>query len=149
MEATVFVSHTTPVSQAMGLLQEKTGCNVGNLDAPWKTLDSRVITPPEASIETKMKLLVHEQDLSSPDALQLIAKNATRAATVRELLSFLWLHPEEQLKYPIVALGEPGADDGPIVAYSYMVGPVRMIFIGRPSDTCKWETGCRLLVVPV
>ncbi len=133
----------------MEQLVAQTGCKLGNMDTPWKALDSRTLAPPEASIETKMKLLACEQDLSSSEALQLATKNATRAATVRELLSFLWIKPEEQLNYPIVALGEPGADDGPIVAYSYMVGGVRMLFIGKPSDTCKWEAGCRLLVVPV
>ena len=57
MSTTVFVSYITPVSKVMELVVEKTGCKMGNLDTPWKLLDSRVIAPPEASIETKMLLL--------------------------------------------------------------------------------------------
>ena len=131
----------------MELVVEKTGCKLGSVYNIWAFLDSRVIAPPEASIETKMKLLVHDLDLSSPSASELIGKNQARAATVRELLTFLWTYPEEQLKYPVVALGEPPDGNTPIVAYAYMVGNTRMIFIGVPSDTCKWEAGCRFLVV--
>ncbi len=146
---TVFVSHTTPVSKLMELLAKKTGCGMGNLDVPWKTLDSRLLAPPEPSAEMKMGLLADGKDMSSPEALLLAEQKSARAATVRELLMFLWTFPEEQLNYPIVALGEPDAVDGPIVAYSYVVGGARMVFIGKPSETCKWEAGCRFLVVPV
>lgn len=144
---TTLVSHTTPISRLMEVLVEKTGCRMGNIDAPWPVLNSRVLAPPESSVETKIRLCYSDQDLSPDQANSLAITSESRPATVRELLIFLWTYPEEQFKYPLVALGEPGDADGPIVAYGYMVGRDRLIFIGRPSESCKWEAGCRFLIV--
>ena len=96
-----------------------------------------------------MRLVPVTEDLQSRAAMDLIGSNQSRPASIRELLTFLWTYPEEHLKYPIIALGEPPDEAGPIVAYSYVANGVRLIFIGRPSDTCKWEAGCRLLAIPV
>lgn len=144
---TTFVNPAIPIRELVDALARATGCQMGNEDVPWQSLAGIVAPPPRPSVETKIRLRECENDYSGAEAIALIGINGTdRPANARELIVFLTTFAGEQLKYPIVALGEPGDAAGPIVAYAYMVGGMRMLFIGRPSETCRWEVGCQFLV---
>lgn len=151
---TVFVNPATPINELMDALVKATGCRMGNVDVPWQALDSKTCASECSSVEMKMRLAVGGQDYSLSEAPGFISAydgGECRPANTRELLVFLATYVKEQLRYPeypVVAFGEHGDERGPIVAYAYISGQGdRMLYIGRPSDTCKWEAGCRFLVV--
>lgn len=57
--------------------------------------------------------LVHfDEDMPSDDAVSEIFLRGLRPATIIELLTFGVMHPEEQQKFPIVALGSVGKMNG-------------------------------------
>lgn len=147
---TVFVNPATPINELMEGLVRATGCRMGNVDVPWSALGSKVSAYECSSVEMNMRLAVSCRDHQHSDALEFLGAyegGNWRPANARELIVFLMTLVDEQLKHPVVALGETDDLLGHIVAYAYKFEDRRMIFIGRPSDTCKWEAGCRFLVV--
>ncbi len=150
---TVFVNSAIPIGEVMDALVRATGCRMGNVDVPWQSLKSRNSAPPCFSVKAEMKLTSYICDLPTDEAIAFAGQHeggTYQPATAHELVTFLTTFVKEQLEfpqYPVVALGEPGDECGPIVAYAYMAGNQRMLFISRPTPNCKWEAGCRFLIV--
>jgi hypothetical protein len=83
--------------------------------------------------EWEWKLVHIDRDISSEDAKSAVEVDGWSPAKAEHLLTFGAMFPEEQRKYPIVALGSVGEPDGR-----------RLVLIldtddsGRHLDLCGW-----------
>lgn len=83
--------------------------------------------------------------------LEEIGRRGCRPATARELLSFGILYPDEQRKFPIVALGTVQLLDGKNqVAYLWALGKDRRVGLDDiVTSKTAWHAGVRFLAVPI
>lgn len=123
----------------------------GNYD--WKNDDitaSRFPIVGEGIVEYEFRYLHPNETISSEKVLDLTkkldTKNPWESAKTEHLLTFGAAFPDEQRKFPIIALGSVGRVSGyRRVPYLYEVGA------GRGLDLDWWDgdwySGCRFLVV--
>jgi hypothetical protein len=91
--------------------------------------------------------LVHfDRSISSDDAVAELDRRGLRPATITELLAFGVAYPEEQRKFPIVALGSVTEVFGRrFVPYLYRDGAGRDLYLDWLDG--GWAGGCRFLAV--
>ena len=97
--------------------------------------------------ELKLELVPFNRTISSNDAIQELKQRGLRPATPPELLAFGATYPEEQRKYPIVALGSVWQrwDGYRFVPYLSSDGDRRGL--DRSFFGGGWRAGCRFLAV--
>ena len=97
--------------------------------------------------ELDVELVHFNRPISSDDALHELDRMGFRAATLPELLAFGSKYPEEQRKYPIVALGSVWRDDfgDRRVADLYGLASGRSLHLYWCED--DWNSDCRFLAV--
>ena len=97
-------------------------------------------------VELDLELVHYDHNFSSDDAVKEMAKRGLRPATIEELLAFGVKYPEEQLKFPVVALGSSArVDGGRHVPFLSRDGAERDLNLGWWDG--GWRGGYRFLAV--
>ncbi len=119
----------------------------GNYD--WKNDDitaKRFPLSGTGKVAFEPKLFHFDRDISSENAIKEMEKDGLRPAKIEELLAYGALLPEEQRKYPIVALGSVAEVYGDRdVAYLSRGGSRRRLDLDWFD--VDWRGGCRFLGV--
>ena len=100
----------------------------------------------EGKVDLEVKLFHFDRSISSEDAKRTIEESGYQVAQTEHLLAYGAKNPEEQRKYPIVALGSVGKVHGDhFVPYLGKDGSERYLRLGWwDSD---WHYHCRFLAV--
>lgn len=97
--------------------------------------------------EIELKLFHFNKAMASEDVIKEMDKQGYRPAELPELLALGAKHPDEQKKYPIIALGSVWQDwdGGRYVAYLRLGGSERKLGLGCYG--IDWGEGCRFAAV--
>ena len=96
-------------------------------DVMWRGEDLKNIgygdttLPPNGKVEVKMELVHLKGNEKFDDVLKELDRRGLRPANIPELLAFGAKYPEEQVKYPIIALGPFWTNNKQIYNYQYLV----------------------------
>ena len=104
-------------------------------------------TTRKGEVTLSLELVHLNQVLTSEEVLKELDKRGLRPAELHELLSFGAQYPEEQRKYPIVALGSVWQHwhDYRYVPYLRWLGGGRVLSLGWIGR--RWGEGCRFVAV--
>jgi hypothetical protein len=108
--------------------------------------EARFPMPEGFVLGAEPKTFHFNRSISSADSIKEMAKEGYHPATIWDLLDYGAKNPEEQRKYPIVALGsDTGVGGRRCVAYLYGDGARRDLDLDRFGD--YWHDGYRFLAV--
>jgi len=97
-------------------------------------------------VEQKLFHFDEEEDIESDEAKWRIGEDGWEVARIEDLLAFGGKHPDEQRKYPIIALGSVARVDGHhFVAYLGRDDTKRYLDLGWWGR--RWDRSCRFLAV--
>ena len=98
------------------------------------------------SREVAFEYVHMDRNASTDEVLAEMGRKGLRPALYEELLGFAEKYPDEQRKYPIVALGSgTSVNGGRIVAFLWGVDNGRDLHLGWIDN--GWSDGCRFLAV--
>jgi hypothetical protein len=95
--------------------------------------------------EVGLELVHYGKNMSTEDVLADLDKRSLRPATLAELLAFGAKYPDEQRKYPIIALGSVWADWGGDRYVAYLRESDRELKLNLGCHVSVWGDHCRFL----
>jgi hypothetical protein len=117
----------------------------------WKNeniTDANFPSKEEGEREVEFGLFHFNKTTKSDDNVAQMKKEGFRPATMKELLVFGEKNPEEQRKYPIIALGSV-AKLGGIRRVGYLYGNGSARDVRLLCYACEWRDDCRFLGVRI
>lgn len=121
---------------------------LGGYDRVDPYINSDNFPAPKAGFnEVEILVLRFGRIVTDKEVEETASRYGWRLANIYELLSVGNLYPDEQRKYPLVALGSVATDEYGISSVAYLWGDEKERTIDRSYLGHSWHSSCRFLVV--